>query len=208
MTQKARSLFLNPMLKSKLREHAPNLVPVTGDIDDDANVYKDSKEAFVGYEGRARKWPRVCKLLFGRDEKDDPCFLHVDDSGDEEKLHPFTAYVDAVAMECGIEVRAPAVPHLNPLPNVHTLFLPCPVPQVEEVTPHLVAFLAYIAGQVANVATRTRGWNRGKQRGDIDDHTQWDAGIGTALRFMKNRSKCPTRSPMVLPIQKKKKRKA
>ena len=105
MTQKARTLFLYPMLKEKLREVAPELVPFTSDVEADGIVYVQSKAALEGYESRARKWPRMCKLLCGRDEQGEPCFLYSKEVEDGEEPTPFTAFVDAVAKECEIEVR-------------------------------------------------------------------------------------------------------
>jgi hypothetical protein len=79
--------------------------------------------------------------------------------------------------------------------------------QPNDISPNLVAFLAYIAGQIADVTKRSRGWRKGdKVRGDLADHGAWDAGIASALRFMKNRSKCRTHAHLVKAIQKKTKK--
>ena len=53
--------------------------------------------------------------------------------------------------------------------------------------------------------TRAAGGRKAgtKVQGDLDDHTLWDAGIQSALRFMKKRAKCPTHSKLVSAIQKK-----
>jgi len=180
-TQKARTLFLYPMLKEKLREVAPELVPFTSDVEADGIVYVQSKAALEGYESRARKWPRMCKLLCGRDEQGEPCFLYSKEVEDGEEPTPFTAFVDAVAKECEIE------------PN--------------DISPNLVAFLAFMAGQIACVTTRSRGRKAGlKVQGDLNDHGSWDAGITSALRFMKDRSKCRTHAHLVKAIQKKAKK--
>ena len=80
-------------------------------------------------------------------------------------------------------------------------------PHAKVVSTNLVAFLAYIAGQIASTSTRARGRHVGDLvHGDLADHTNWDAGIKSALRFMKDRTKCPTRCALVSAIQKKKKR--
>ena len=41
-------------------------------------------------------------------------------------------------------------------------------------------------------------------QGDLEDHTHWDAGIRKALKFMTDRTRCPTSAPLVSAIQKKK----
>ena len=74
-----------------------------------------------------------------------------------------------------------------------------------DVTPYLVAWLVYLAKQVATVAKRKKGRARvsEKVRGDFESHTHWNKGIASALKFMRDPHNCPTRSPMVRGIQKK-----
>jgi hypothetical protein len=259
MTQKARTLFLHPMLKAKLREAAPELVPVTSDAAADREIYEQSKAALEGYEMYARKWPRPCNLLCGRDEHGEPAFLYSKEVDDGEEPAPFTAFVDAVAKECEIEVRCsfaarrvarapaalpaivPAASHTHLLCRVASCilrvclrecFAPAPHQQCtscgcasdaactsrlaharasprqpNDISPNLVAFLAFIAGQIASVSPRKRGWHKGaKIQGDLADHGTWDAGIASALRFMKDRSKCRTHAHLVKAIQKETKK--
>ena len=57
------------------------------------------------------------------------------------------------------------------------------------------------------MTTRSRGWRKGnKVQGDLADHGSWDAGIASALRFMKDRTKCRTHANLVKAIQKKTKK--
>ena len=75
-----------------------------------------------------------------------------------------------------------------------------------KITPNLVAFLAYIANQIAGVEKRTRGrYSDGHPlvQGDLSDHGEWNMGIHKALKFMQDRKACPTRSILISAIQKK-----
>lgn len=59
--------------------------------------------------------------------------------------------------------------------------------------------------QIASVGARKRGKKVYElARGDFADHTKWNKGINRALRFMKDRKKCPTRHGLIKGIQKKK----
>ena len=40
-------------------------------------------------------------------------------------------------------------------------------------------------------------------RGDLESHDHWNKGIASALKFMRNPDVCPTSSPLVLSVQKK-----
>ena len=163
------------MLKHKLREAAPDLVPFTGDAEADACEYANAKLALPTSHSRS-KWPRQCALLFGKDTEGNPQFLHVEEGATEEDdvPHGFTAYVAAVAAECGID----------------------------DVKPGLIAFLAFIADQVASADVRAKGRGTGTVvQGDLENHTMWNAGIKRSLKFMKSRARCPTRSPIVKRIQ-------
>ena len=68
MTAKGRTNWLFPLIKQSLRTRAPDLVPFTDDPRADGEVHAKSKAALPGFESRARKWPRGCKLLYGIDE--------------------------------------------------------------------------------------------------------------------------------------------
>lgn len=76
---------------------------------------------------------------------------------------------------------------------------------IKQVKPPLVAYLAYLVNQIASVGPRKRGRKAYEVvRGDLSDHTYVNKGIERALKFMKNKKKCPTRSLLVGKIQKKK----
>lgn len=114
MTQKARTNELYPYLKNKLRELAPDLVPYTSDIAADEAEYKLSKAALAGFESRARKWPRMCKLLCGRaDEDGEWLFLYSEETDEGYEPAPFTKFVDDVATDCDIPVRLPIASRLR-----------------------------------------------------------------------------------------------
>ena len=62
-----------------------------------------------------------------------------------------------------------------------------------------------MAKQVATVSVRKKG-RKGvstRVRGDLESHSHWNKGIASALKFMRNPEQCPTSSPLVLSIQKK-----
>ena len=73
----------------------------------DAVAYRAAKEPMTGYE--SRNWPRVCPLLFGMNDHDEPRFLYIkanDDDLAEDEPHAFVRFVVDVAEECCIDVRA------------------------------------------------------------------------------------------------------
>tara|TARA_B110000046_G_scaffold142677_1_gene149530 strand:- start:26 stop:280 length:255 start_codon:yes stop_codon:yes gene_type:complete len=72
LVQKARTGYLSPMLKERLRKHAPSLVPYTDDVAADAATYNVSKRSVYGTPGPT-KWPRQCDLLCGTDAHGDGC---------------------------------------------------------------------------------------------------------------------------------------
>jgi hypothetical protein len=77
--------------------------------------------------------------------------------------------------------------------------------KADDIQTALVAWLAYIVGFIAKVSTRDKGHYAGeKVRGDLPDHNEWKEGIDRALRFMRDRKKCPTHAPLISAIQKKK----
>ena len=181
ITSKARANWLYPMLKSELREKAAELVPFNKhDVESDRVAYKESKRVWNDYNDREDKWPRVCNLLFHHDEDGKPAFLwsNQDDNQDED-CHPFTAFVLSVAEKCDI---APA-----------------------DLKPNLVAFLAYIANQICGTKRRTRGHHASGQhvQGELRDRSDWNRGISKAMKFIKNREACPTRSLLILGIQRR-----
>ena len=106
---------------------------------------------------------------------------------------------------------------LRSIPRFHTsaihavvpsLFLVClPLSQTKDITCNLVAWLAYMVDQICGVAPRDKGHGADGQlhQGELVDHTEWNMGIHKALKFMKDRVACPTRSTLVSGIQKKKK---
>lgn len=80
-----------------------------------------------------------------------------------------------------------------------------PLSQYDRVTPNLVAWLVYLAKQVATVSKRKR-WRVGvstRVRGDLESHNHWNKGISSVLRFMSDADLCPTSSPLILSIQKR-----
>ena len=78
--------------------------------------------------------------------------------------------------------------------------------QKEHLKPALVAFAAYIAGQVASTSTRKRGRTHLKKevQGDLNNHDEWNDGIARALRWMRDRAACPMRDALLVPMQAKK----
>ena len=121
----------------------------------------------------------MCSLLFkqgsGEGEGEGPLFYS--DEGDASDRHPFVKFVHDVAEQASIET--------------------------DDITSYLVAFLAYIADQVASVGPRKRGKGHGERvRGDIADHDTWNGGIAHAHKFMRDAAKCPTRSKLISAIQK------
>ena len=177
MIQKSRSTCLNPMLKDLLREAAPQMVPVTDDVGADGITYVASKKEITDGEPTG-KWPRVCSLLFkqgsGEGEAKGPLFYS--DEGDAIDRHPFVTFVTDVAEAASIET--------------------------DEITSYLVAFLAFIADQIASVGLRKRGKGHGERaRGDINNHDDWNGGIAQALKFMRDAERCPTRSKLISALQ-------
>ena len=109
------------------------------------------------------------------DTTDEPSFLH---EGDEDR-HAFTRVVLHMANWANVDVRM--------------------------VTPYLVAWLVYLAKQVATVSKRKRGrvGVSTRVRSDLESHNHWNKGIASALKFMRDPDQSPTSSPLVLSIQKK-----
>ena len=127
MINKGRSLYLYKMLKDKLHEKAPSLVPLTDDVTLDGEVYAASKAALPGFEFLARKWPRPCKLLCGEDEHGEPQFFYVqehDEPGVADEPHCFVQFVLAIADECNIPARAARLNAGLPIPQAPTERLP------------------------------------------------------------------------------------
>ena len=108
LLQKARSNWLYPMIKSKLRTSAPDLVPVTDDPAADGDVYEASKKAFEDAPYQY-KWPRWCWLLFGRDEDEEAQFYYTERgaSATGDKPTPFVKFVHEMAKECEIDTIKP-----------------------------------------------------------------------------------------------------
>lgn len=83
-------------------------------------------------------------------------------------------------------------------------------PQPDKITPSLIAFCAFLAGQIATTSPRTRGHKKFlgvEMHTNLKDRDEWNAGITTALKFMKDRKQCPTHCPMLMEFQRDKKRK-
>ena len=120
----------------------------------------------------------MCSLLFkqgsGEGEGEGPLFYS--DEGDASDRHPFVKFVHDVAEQASIET--------------------------DDITSYLVAFLAYIADQIASVGLRKRGKGHGERaRGDINNHDDWNGGIVQALKFMRDAERCPTRSKLISALQ-------
>ena len=76
---------------------------------------------------------------------------------------------------------------------------------IESISAHFVAWLAYMARQVATVKIRERGRKLVGQpvRGDLEEHSLWNAGVKQAYAFMQDRDKCPTDALLVSRIQRR-----
>ena len=221
ITSKSRSNFLYPMLKDELHKAAPELVPFTaGKPSADRVVYTQSKTAFKGHH------KRMCPLLCGQDEDQTPLFYYTPELADTEPS-PFVKYTNAIAAKCGIETIKPgliawlsSVAHVSnacavlPSPSLSPSPHPRPrLPSLPLVLSHAnsvaVSLSRNIAAQVANVKRRSKGRGvEGFIQGDLDDHTNWNAGIRKALKFMKSPDKCPTKAKIIKRIQKKHKKKS
>ena len=119
-------------------------------------------------------------------------------------LRSWSTWLSGPASRC-VATR-PHAPPAQPPPAHPTRH--SPVQQEDEITHNLIAWLVYLAKQVATVSTRKKGrvGVGNKQRGDMEAHTHWNKGIASALKFMSDPLKCPTRSPMVLELQGKKRK--
>ena len=95
--------------------------------------------------------------------------------------------------------------HLACFPLSHHIWSsPRVVEQREEIDPNLVAFCAFVAGPIASVSRRKKGhleFLKKEVAGDLPPHTEWKKGINKALKFMANRTQCPSRHPMILDLQ-------
>ena len=79
-----------------------------------------------------------------------------------------------------------------------------PGAQGDTLEPNLIAFAAYIAGQIASTSKRKRGHGEylmTEVQGDLKDHDHWNAGIAKTLKWMKDRAMCPTRDVLLLKLQ-------
>ena len=92
-----------PGVKRNLRDAAPELVPFhPHDVPGDKAAYIYSKLVCNGFE-RHNKWPRMCPLLCGKDEHGEYQFYFTPEQGEP---HAFVKFVDQLACENGIKVRA------------------------------------------------------------------------------------------------------
>ena len=74
----------------------------------------------------------------------------------------------------------------------------CARAQPGDLQPSLIAFAAYIAGQIASVKPREKGHRdflNQEVQADFEPHDLWNCGIKRALKFMKDRVACPTDDP-------------
>ena len=157
--------------------------------------------------------------------------MYVEEKAAEEVPHEFTAFVEAVAKEYARQRLAPrtasCLNHPRPVSSHRIMSEPTPSLvyfsssrpppivcalgrcNIREIKPPLIAWCAYIVDQIASVGNRMRGKKVCElARGDLADHNKWNKGISRALKFMKDKKKCPTRNVLILGIQKKKKKKA
>ena len=108
MVQKARSNVLYPTLKALLREAAPELVPFRPeDVAADKKVYVESKAALDDLDVRAKKWPRMCKLLCGVDEDRKALFYYTKLNNEEnvpDEPHSFVVFVESLCKRFNIKV--------------------------------------------------------------------------------------------------------
>ena len=77
----------------------------------------------------------------------------------------------------------------------------CARAQPGDLQPSLIAFAAYIAGQIASVKPREKGHRdflNQEVQADFEPHDLWNCGIKRALKFMNDRVACPTDDPIVL----------
>ena len=93
--------------------------------------------------------------------------------------------------------RRPRRPH-SPDARAHRV---CVRAQRDDLQIGLIAFAAYISGQIASVKPRKRGHKQYlnmEVQGLFEDHDQWNDGIKRALKFFTDRVACPTDDLIIL----------
>ena len=83
----------------------------------------------------------------------------------------------------------------------------------QAITVNLIAFLAHISGQIADVGTRTQGHRVSSTapapslQAPLRDHTEWNVGITKTLAWMRSSKHCPVNAAILLDIQRSKTKK-
>ena len=113
------------------------------------------------------------------------------------RRHAPCAAAAAAAHAAARTRRRPRRPH-SPDARAHRV---CVRAQRDDLQIGLIAFAAYISGQIASVKPRKRGHKQYlnmEVQGLFEDHDQWNEGIKRALKFFTDRVACPTDDLIIL----------